>query len=128
MEIYLKLVSICILGGLFALIVKKHSPEISILICIATVLLAIWSAMDILTHLKSKFQTTELFSYLPRESFVPLVKCMAVSVITQIACGICKDVGQSAVAYSLEFAGGIVLVLCMIPLIDSLFQLLGGLL
>ena len=128
MNLYFKLIFACILGGILALTVKKNSPEIAVLIGVCIVISTLIAAAEMISDLKSQFQSIELLTYLPKETFLPLLKCIAISVLTQISCALCKDCGQTAVAYGLEFTGSIVLILCMMPLIAALFQLIGGIL
>ena len=128
MEFFLKLVFISLLAGILALIVKKHSPEISFLISIAVILFGSATAIRVISQIKTHIQSYKILSYFPQDIFLPLLKCTAISVITQISVSLCKDAGQSAIASGLEFIGCIALVLCMIPLLDTLFQLIGGIL
>lgn len=126
MEFYFKIVVFSVLTGVFSLIVKKHSPEISFLISVAVVLVCCTTANGIVSQLKTHIQSYKIFSYFPQDIFLPLLKCTAISVITQISVSLCKDAGQSALASGIEFTGSIALVLCMMPLLDMLFQLIGG--
>ena len=128
MNLFLKLIFVCIAGVVLCLLVKKNSPEIALAISICIVLVCLTVIIRIAKALDSQFHTIEAFTYLSIEAFVPIIKCIAISVITQISCAICKDAGQTAVAYGLDFTGTIVLVLCMMPLINKLFQLVGGIL
>lgn len=128
MEIFLKLVFISLLAGILALIVKKHSPEISFLISIAVILFGSATAIRVISQIKTHIQSYKILSYFPQDIFLPLLKCTAISVITQISVSLCKDAGQSAIASALEFTGTVALVLCMMPLLDTLFRLIGGIL
>jgi stage III sporulation protein AD len=126
MYLYLKIIFVCVLGGILTAVVKKHSPEISLLLSIAIIAVCTSFVIDISMQIKTQSRSIDILSYMPTEMFLPMAKSIVVSVITQIACGLCKDSGQSAVAYGLEFTGNIVIILCMIPLIDMLFRVLGG--
>ena len=126
MEFYLKLVVFGVFAGVLALIVKKHSPEISILISVAVILVCFATVTGIVSQINSYIQSYEILSYFPQDIFLPLLKCIVISVIIQISVSLCRDAGQSAIASCLEFTGSIALILCMMPLLDTLFQLIGG--
>lgn len=128
MNIYLKLIFACVLGGLFSISVKKHSPEIAVVIGVSMIISCMMATAVLISLIKQQFQSLELLSYLPQNIFLPLIKCIAVSLITQLACGLCKDTGQSAAAYGLEFTGCVVLILCIMPLLEMLFQFIEGIL
>ena len=128
MTLYFKLLLVSILAAILSLTIKKHSPEISLLIMIASVFASISVTLSLISHIKTEVLESSFFNAVNRETFYPMLKCLGISFLTQISCGICKDAGQSAVAYGLEVTGGIVMILCVIPLLDSLFQIIGGIL
>lgn len=128
MNVYVRLIFACVLGGILSVSVKKHSPEIAVVIGVSIVFACLMGAAEIISLVKQQFHSIELFSYLPQNTFLPLIKCIAVSIITQLACALCKDTGQSAAAYGIEFMGCMVIMLCILPLLEMLFQFIEGIL
>lgn len=128
MNLYLKLILVCVLGVVLSVLIKKNSPEIALILSISIIISCLLVIAKTSSVLEAQFRNIEAFSYLDMNAFGPLIKCVAISVITQISCAICKDAGHSAVAFGLEFTGSIAVVLCMMPLIESMFQLVGGIL
>lgn len=55
-----------------------------------------------------------------------LIKVLGICIITQFVCEICKDSGESALASQIEFAGKIVVVGLMLPLLKSIISLVVG--
>ena len=128
MIIFLKLIFSRIIAAVLSLSIKKHNSEIAFLIIIASVMGCFSISVNLVQDYKSEILRVFETYHLSSDSFLPMLKCLIISFITQIACAICKDAGHSAVASSLELTGSIVITACMIPLFETLFQLIGGIL
>ena len=123
-----KLSFTCIISALFAVLIKKHSPEFSFLIGIAAIIACAMTSGLLITQVATEFRAIKEMTYINLLGIEILVKCLGISALTQLSCSLCKDAGQGAAACALELAGNLVLLLCMIPLIESLFQIVGDLL
>lgn len=55
-----------------------------------------------------------------------LIKVLGICIITQFVCEICKDSGENALASQIEFAGKIIVVALMLPLLKSIISLVVG--
>lgn len=56
-----------------------------------------------------------------------LFKSLGICYITQFACDICRDSGESALASQAELAGKLSLLILALPLFDSLSEVVSGL-
>lgn len=56
-----------------------------------------------------------------------LFKSLGICYITQFACDICRDSGESALASQAELAGKLSLLILALPLFDSLSEIVSGL-
>lgn len=126
MSIYLKLTLSCVLAAIWSLAVKKHNSEISFLIMLVAVLGCLSTTVNIAQNYKSEFLNVFEQHNISLNSFLPMFKCLIVSSTSQITSAICKDSGHSAIASGLELTGVIVVIICMLPLFETLFQLIGG--
>ena len=128
MSVYIKLLLGCIIAVILSLTVKKYNTEMAFMIMITCVIFCLSTAASILSSYKSDL--LHLFERLSLSfsTFLPLLKCLLISFVTQISCSLCKDAGSSAVACSLELAGNIAILICMLPLLEKMFQIIGGLL
>ena len=124
---YIKLLCGCLLAVILSQSIKKFNPEISFLIMIASILGCITILLSVTFRYKDDL--TEVFHKfnLSFTTFAPMFKCLTISCITHLASGICKDGGHSATACSLELTGNLIMIICMIPLFETLFQVIGGL-
>ena len=128
MEYILKLSAVCIVSATFTLLIKKVNSEIALLIGTCTAIFCVFSAIEIYREIDQYLQQWQTLSMLKREYFVPLFKCLGISIVSQLGCNVCKDAGQSAVAAALDFCGNIGCVLCLLPLINHMLNLLKSLL
>lgn len=100
--------------------------EYSILVQIATGAIIMFSVVtqiaDVVTDL------TELASGIGINiAYIKLlIKVLGICVVTQFVCEICKDSGESALSSQIEFAGKIIVVTLMLPLLKSIINLVVG--
>lgn len=113
---------------LLSIIVKKHTPEISMLIGIVFVIGCLFSIIELCFYLRSQLSALSRITQAYSEYFEPMYKCCGITIITQLCCGLCKDAGQNAVAVAFELMGVFMCLICTVPLIDQIICILGELL
>lgn len=124
MELIFKATVLCVAAVVFGLVLKKSNPEIALLIGLAATLVCVWLGVELMHSLLTQFQAWQQQSLVNWAYFVPLLKCVAISFVTQLGMGLCKDSGYSATATALELCGNLASAWCMIPLLIDLFALL----
>lgn len=55
--------------------------------------------------------------------FAPLIKTVAVSVVSKISADVCRDAGSLSLASCVEFAGCVIAVALSLPLVMSVMEL-----
>lgn len=55
-----------------------------------------------------------------------IIKVLGVCVLTQFVCEVCNDSGENALASQIEFAGKVVVVTLMLPLLKSITEIVMG--
>ena len=124
MEYILKITAVCIIAAVFSLVIRKSNPEFALLIGVAVALLCIWGVIELLQAVSQRIHQWLDASLMEQEFFVPLIKCVGISIVSQFGIGICKDAGQSAAAVGLELCGNITAAWCLLPLIEHLFRMI----
>lgn len=127
MEYIIKLSLICIISGVFSLLLKKTNPEMALLLGTCTVIFSFYCFTDLYYEVSNQLKQWQDNLMFPKEYFVPLVKCLGIAIVTQFGINICKDAGQSAVAMGLQLCGNVATALCILPLLDHLFSIIEGL-
>ena len=104
--------------------VKQQRPEFALVIAI---LAGIVILISVISKLKTVVDVISNFTEaggIKGENIVLVVKIVGIAYVTEFACGICKDAGESSVAAKMELAGKISMLTLAIPIVVSLFKTL----
>ena len=127
MEI-LKIIGIGFLTIIITVILKEYKKEYAICaVLIGGAIILIYSIetiriiVDFVKELSSKSQYNNAFITL-------LLKITGISIITEYAVSICKDLGENSIANKIDFGGKIIVISLSIPIISSTLESLTNLL
>ena len=127
MEIFLKCSSIAIFSSLLCVLLRKQSPEFSLLISITVSVLIISACAALMDELKKLVDSTLDMLGASSTYVVPVVKCIGLGLISKLSADICREASQASVASALEYVGTIcALVVCM-PIISTMLKMIGSL-
>lgn len=123
----IKIVGVSIFAVIMIIILKNYRPEMALVLSIITgigiMLYAISkmsSVINVLNDLVSK-------SGVNTDFLLIIIKVIGIAYIVEFGKNVCIDAGQSSIATKLEMAGKVVIVVLTIPLINSLVNVLVGL-
>lgn len=128
MDTAVKVAAVCLLGAVLALLLKKTSPDLALLLAVAVcvVVLALLgrgveTVVDFLGQLLERGGLSE-------ELFTPLLKTVGIALVSRTGGALCRDAGQGAMAGLVELAGAFSAILVSLPLFQAAWQMLEGLL
>lgn len=125
MELMTQAAGICVIAALLGLVLRRGSPEASLLLALAAVsaiLLALGKPLgELLAFLD---ELTEQAGVSPA-LFRPLYKIVGIALVVKIGEGLCRDAGESALASVLELTGTVCALLAALPLLRSVLNLIG---
>ncbi len=115
--------SVGVIGALLAVVLKQYKPEyavsVSIITAIIVMITAIGWVIPVVTEIKNIMNRADIsYNYLE-----VLIKCVGVCYLTQFACDVCKDAGQTAISSKIELSGRIAICVCALPLFTDLLKL-----
>lgn len=120
--------AICLVGAVLAALLKKSGPELAVLLAVAVTAAAaalLWDTLgDIVDFLR---QMMELGGMAP-ELFAPLLKTVAIALVSRVGGDLCRDAGEGAMASVLEMAGSFSAILVSLPLFEAVWDMLRSLL
>ena len=58
---------------------------------------------------------------------MPVIKCLAIAIVTRFAADLCKDASQNATASAVELTGSVCGFAVILPLLWNVLRLIGGL-
>lgn len=108
------------------LLIKKSNPEISMLLGACVTALIVTAAMGFAEGIKELSETVKNIAGGTETLIAPVVKCLAVAIITKLSSDLCRDSSQAAVASAMELAGSICAMSIAMPLILSVLKMIGG--
>lgn len=125
MELIIKSAALALTAALVGLLLKRTNPEISLLLSISTVAVIMTAAIgfarsftELSESLQRIFQVSELM-------IKPVLKCVAIAVITKMTADLCRDSAQAAAASAVELAGTICALCVIMPLLMSMLNTIG---
>ena len=128
MEAVWQIGALGLLGAVLAALLKKHTPELALLlavaVCGAAALAAVRGVREVWAFLEDLLAAVEISSTL----FLPLLKTAGIAVVTRIGADLCRDAGESAVASAVEMAGAMGALLAVLPLMQAAWEVLRSLL
>ena len=118
MELVTQAAGICVIAALLGLVLRRGSPEITLLLALGKPL------GELLAFLNRLAEQTSV----PSALFLPLYKTVGIAMVVKVGGGLCRDAGESALASVLELAGTVCALLAALPLLRAVLELIGELL
>ena len=119
----ISVIVIGMVGAMFSLILKQYKPEFAIVVSVVTAIIIFINILGwvipVITEIK-RLMDKAAISY---QYISILFKSLGICYITQFACDICKEAGQTAVAGKLELAGRIAICVLALPLFKEVLAL-----
>ena len=123
----MKAASAALLSAVLALLIKRHNPEGALLlgvICAVGILAASLGILDGFASLRKLMHQ----SLGGEEGLVaPLLKCLAISIVSRFSSESCRDASQNAAASAVEFAGAVASLGVVMPMLIGILKTVGGL-
>jgi len=128
MEAMAKLTAVGVTAVVLSAVLKKNTPELALLLALAA---GLWMLALVAGGLGA---VVSLMEELARQAGVseallePVVKTVALSILTKLTVELCRSAGESGVAAFVETAGSVLALLVALPLVRAVAQLMGELL
>lgn len=124
MEQVFQVTGLCVVGALLALVLKKGSPELALLLALAAVAAVLLFLAGALGGLLDFLREIGAASGLSEDLFIPLYKTAGIALVVKAGGSLCHDAGESALASAVETAGTVCALLVSLPLLRAVLALL----
>ena len=128
MEAMAKLAAVGVTAVVLSAVLKKNTPELALLLALAAGLwmlaqaaVGLGAAAAMMRELAGQAEVSEVL-------LEPVVKTVALSILTRLTAEICRSAGEGGVAAFVETAGAALSLLAALPLVRAVAQLMGELL
>lgn len=124
MEQVFQVTGLCVVGALLALVLKRGSPELALLLALAAVVAVLLFLAGALGELLEFLREVGTASGLSDDLFIPLYKTAGIALVVKAGGSLCRDAGESALASAVETAGTVCALLVSLPLLRAVLSLL----
>ena len=128
MDAMVRLAAVGITAVVLSGVLKKNTPELAMLLTVAA---GVWMLAVVADGLGAVVELMEELAGQAGASDVllePVVKTVALSILTKLTTEICRSAGENGVAAFVETAGTILALLVTLPLVRAVVELMGELL
>ncbi len=126
MELIFRAAAVALVSAAAGLLIKRTNPEMSLVIGACTVAMIALAAMSFAGELKSFIKTVKIIAGTSDVLIAPVLKCVAIAVVTKLTSELCRDSSQGASAAAVELAGTVCAMSVAMPLIVSVLRMIGG--
>ncbi len=128
MEVALRVGGVAVCAALMGLLLRKSNAELALCLTLAAAAAALALALGLASGVAEALRRAREMSGLSPALFTPVVKCVAVGIVSSLASGACRDAGSETLSRSVELAGAGAALYCALPLLTSLLDTVEGLL
>ncbi len=116
-------VGIGLIAAMMSVLLRQYRPEFALLTALAATILIFTGMSQWLIPAAQRVR--ELLEQEPElaGSATILLKAVGVCFITQLACDLCRDAGENAIAARVETAGKAAILLISLPLFEQVLEL-----
>jgi stage III sporulation protein AD len=128
MEVMVKLAAVGVTAVVLSAVLKKNTPELALLLALAAGLWMLFLVADGLGAAAALIRELAQQAGMAEALLEPVVKTVALSILTKLTVEICRSAGEGGVAAFVETAGAVLALLVALPLVRAVAQLMGELL
>ncbi len=128
METMAKLAAVGVTAVVLSAVLKKNTPELALLLALAAGLWMLAQAAAGLGAAVAQMRELAGQAGVSEVLLEPVLKTVALSILTKLTAEICRSAGEGGVAAFVETAGAVLALLAALPLVRAVAQLMGELL
>ena len=128
MEAMAKLTAVGVTAVVLSAVLRKNTPELALLLVLAAGVWMLVLVADGLGAVVALMEELADQAGLSETLLEPVVKTVALSILTRLTVEICRSAGEGGVAAFVETAGAVLALLAALPLIRAVAQMMGELL
>ena len=127
MVLLIKTVAVCLPAALFAAVLKKDNPAMSVLLGMAAGCVILYSALSVVTDVADFLRDVADETGVSQTVLGVLLKAVGIAVVTRLSADLCKDAGLTGAASAAELVGSAAALYVSLPVMRSVFQMIRGL-
>lgn len=128
MDTLVKVAALSVTALLCAGVVRRSAPEFALLLVLAAGTGTLLFVMDALGQVLARMEHMAQLAQLDSAVLQPVLKTVALSILTKITGELCRSGGEGGLAAFVETAGTILALWTALPLAEGVLELMGQLL
>ena len=124
----LKIAAIAVAAALCAVVVKKQTKELGVVLALAAGAIILLLSLDAIERVKGLMETLADTAGLSPAVLAPVLKTTGIAIITRVAADVCRDAGEGGIASFTETAGAALALFVALPLLEAVLHTVIGLL
>ena len=121
----IKVVLLGIIISILAVFLKQVKSEYALLCVIVGSIILLGYILNSLVGVFSFFDNIIVKTGIDNNVFISMLKIIGIGYLVEFSASICRDSGNNSIADKVVFAGKIMIFLISMPIISSLFNLVG---
>lgn len=126
MELLVKLAALSLCVSAVALLLRRSDETLALILPLAALIVGCALLLPEFAQMQALCSRALALTGLPAALFTPLAKVIGISLVTRFSCALCADAGQSALSALLGTAGAVCALVCALPLVSALLDLVEG--
>ena len=119
MDLMVKVAAGAITAAVLGVVLRKNTPELALLLALAAGLWMVALVADGLGAVVALMEELTSLAGLSEELLEPVVKTVALSILTRMTAEVCKSAGEGGVAAFVETAGTVLALVVALPLVRA---------
>ena len=124
MEQVLQAAAFCVTGAILAVVVKRGSPELALLITLGAAVAGMLFLYGLLEEITAFLKLLSDRGGVSHRLLMPLYKTVGIALVVKVGGELCRDAGEAALASVVETAGAVCALLVALPLLSAVVDLL----
>lgn len=119
----IKLVGIGLIALCIIVIVKQYKPEFAVYISIVVGIIILSMTFEALSQILNVIENYADKISGSSKFVVIMLKITGIAILSEIACSICKDCGETAIASKIDLGSKVLIIAASLPIISSLLEI-----
>lgn len=128
MEAMVKIAAVGMTAAVLGAVLRKNTPELALLLALCAGLWMLTVVANGLGAVVALMEELTGLAGLSEELVEPVVKTVALSILTKLTVEICRSAGESGVAAFVEIAGTVLALMVALPLVRAVTVLMAEML
>ena len=128
MEAMTKIAAVAVTAAVLGTVLRKNTPELALLLALCAGLWITGVAAGGLGAVAALMEELAGLSGLSEELLEPVVKTVALSILTRLTAEICRSAGEQGIAAFVETAGTVLALAVALPLVRAVTVLMAEML